>query len=198
MSISEQVSESIERISESNLNSKVALAVAITATFMAIFNIKDGNIVQAMTQAQAHSIDTWSYYQAKSTKEHLAENFKNGLEIQLSMISDNNEKTKNILKDKIKESQGRIDKYEQEKTVIKTQAEELQKEYDRLNIRDDQFDIAEALLSVAVAIFGVTALTRKPPLLVFGILQALVGILFGIAGFLSWNLHPDWLARFLS
>src|SRR5689334_19611163 len=57
----------------SRLNSIIAVAVAIAATLMALDNIKDGNVTQAMAQAQAHAVDAWSYYQAKSTKQNLAE-----------------------------------------------------------------------------------------------------------------------------
>jgi hypothetical protein len=59
--------------SESPLNNIIAVLVALTATFMALCNIKDGNITQAMQQAQAGSLDQWSYYQSKSTKQNLAE-----------------------------------------------------------------------------------------------------------------------------
>ena len=72
--ITETIQESVEHANESKLNSKIAILVALSATIMAICNIKDGNIVQAMGQAQAHSIDAWSYFQAKSTKQSIAEN----------------------------------------------------------------------------------------------------------------------------
>ena len=73
-SIADSVQETIEQTVKNKINSRVALLVAITATFMALCNIKDGNIVQAMSQAQANSIDAWSYYQAKSTKQAIAQN----------------------------------------------------------------------------------------------------------------------------
>jgi len=60
------VKETIERQPEWPLNSWIAGLVAVVATFMAVGNIKDGNIVQAMQQSQAKSVDSWSYYQAKS------------------------------------------------------------------------------------------------------------------------------------
>src|SRR6476661_9874013 len=72
--INDTIQETVEEAGKSRINSKVAIFVAITATFMALCNVKDGNIVQAMDQAQAHSIDAWSYFQAKSTKQALAEN----------------------------------------------------------------------------------------------------------------------------
>jgi hypothetical protein len=58
--------------------------------------------------------------------------------------------------------------------------------------------MAEALLSVAIALFGVTALTRKRWLLGVALVFASFGAIFGWAGFLGWNLHPDWLASVLS
>src|SRR4051812_7326096 len=70
--LDEKISESLEKARESRLNTVVAAFVAISATFMALANVKDGNIVQAMAQAQANGVDAWAYYQAKGTKQNLA------------------------------------------------------------------------------------------------------------------------------
>src|SRR5438477_109040 len=82
--VSETVTEAVERDRESHshLNSAVAILVALTATFMALCNVKDGNVTQAMTQAQAQAVDTWSYYQSKSIKGHLAEQTVDQMRIQ--------------------------------------------------------------------------------------------------------------------
>src|SRR5947208_1555202 len=80
--LNDTIGEAVQHASESKINSRVAIFVAITATFMAICNIKDGNIVQGMAQAQARSIDTWSYFQAKSTKESIAANTLDMLKVQ--------------------------------------------------------------------------------------------------------------------
>ena len=85
-----------------------------------------------------------------------------------------------------------------EKEDIKKQAEDAQKEYDRLNVHDDQFDMSEAALSIAIALLGVSALTRKKWLVAVAVLFAAFGVLMGTAGFLGWNLHPDAFAKFLS
>lgn len=71
--IDEVIGEAVERGTGSRLNSIVAVLVALAATCMALDNVKDGNIGQAMSQAQAKMVDTWSYYQAKSTKQNIAE-----------------------------------------------------------------------------------------------------------------------------
>lgn len=81
---------------------------------------------------------------------------------------------------------------------IRKQAEAAQVEYDRLNVHDDQFDISEAALSIAIALLGVSALTRKRWLVALAILFAGFGVLMGTAGFLGWNLHPDAIAKLLT
>jgi Domain of unknown function (DUF4337) len=45
---------------QSRLNTRVAVTVALLATFMGVCKVKDDNIVQAMQQAQADRIDHWS------------------------------------------------------------------------------------------------------------------------------------------
>jgi hypothetical protein len=195
--ISENITESIERAKESKLNTFIAVLVAISATFVAIFNIKDNNIVQGMSLAQARAIDSWSFYQAKSTKQHLYENTKSNLEIQLITQENLKPLTKEKINNLILDANTKIGKYEKEKEEIKLQAEGYEKEYDALNIHDDQFDMAEALLSLSMAVFGITALTQKKSLFVFGLVFSLLGIIFGISGFLGWNLHPEWLAKLL-
>src|ERR1700733_7356015 len=109
--ISETIQEPVEQAGKSWINSRVALFVAITATFMALCNVKDGNIVQAMSQAQAHGIDAWSYFQAKSTKESIAENSIELLKLQKNPA--NNET--------INKYEQQVARYEKEKAAIKKQ-----------------------------------------------------------------------------
>jgi hypothetical protein len=193
--VSDTITEAVER-ADSRLNSTIALLVSIAATFMALCNVKDGNIVQGMQQAQANAVDQWSYYQAKGTKQNLAEATLDQLQLQRALLAD--PKFASLLDEKIAFYAKQVKKYEKEKGDIKTAAEGAQKEYDRLNFHDDQFDMSEAFLSVAIALFGVTALTKKRPLLAVASVFMFFGILFGLAGFLGWSIHPDFLAKFLS
>jgi hypothetical protein len=186
-----------EHAAESRLNGLVALFVAVVATFMALCNVKDGNVVQAMQQAQAKAIDQWAYYQAKGTKQHLAENSAEMLRIQLEMNPGLRPELRAKVEAKIQAQEAAAKKYGAEKAQIKTEAEAAAKEYDALNIHDDQFDLAEACLSVAIALAGVTALTKKRWLFGVATVFAGIGVLFGLAGFLHWKLHSDLLAKVL-
>jgi hypothetical protein len=194
--ISDTINEAVERASDSRLNSIIATLVAVAATFMALCNVKDGNIVQGMTQAQANAVDQWSYYQAKGMKQNLAEATLDQLQLQRTMLTD--PKFAPMLDAKIAVYEKQVKKYEKEKIDIKAKAEGAQKEYDRLNLHDDQFDMSDACLSVAIALFGVTALTKKRWLLALACLFMFFGVLFGLAGFFAWKLHPDFFAKFLS
>jgi hypothetical protein len=205
--LSDTVSEAIDKAQEeaprggeggSNLNGLVAVSVAIVATFIALCNVKDGNIVQAMEEAQASGVDEWAYFQAKGTKLNIAESARDGLILQREISGAQlSPEARALMDKKIADYDAKIRLYEQEKAEIKKKAEGFKEEYDRLNVHDDQFDMAEALNSVAIAMLGITALTRKRRLLYVAWTFAGFGVALGIAGFAGLNLHPDFLARFL-
>jgi len=185
--INDTIQEPIEGAGKSKINSKVAIFVAITATFMALCNVKDGNIVQAMSQAQAHAIDAWSYFQAKSTKQAIAENSLKLFRMQNSATTIQVEKG----------FEDEISRYEKEKAEIKKQAEGFQKEYDDINLFDDQFDMTDALLTISIAMFGITSLTQKRWLLYFASAVSLVGVILGLTAFMGISLHSSFLSKIL-
>ncbi len=185
--IAETIQEASEHARESKINGKVAIWVALTATFMALCDVKDGNIVQAMGQAQAHGIDAWSYYQAKSTKQTIIENALEQLKAQ------NNPAFAEL----IKKDEEQVTRYEKEKAEIKKQAEGFQQEYDAINVFDDQFVMTSAFLSIGIALFGITALTQRKWLLYFAAGVSILGMVFGLAAFFKIALHSDFIASIL-
>ena len=195
--IEDVANEAIEKSDDQKLNSLIALLVAISATFMAICNIKDGNIVQGMAQVQAKAVDTWTYYQAKSTKQNLAESMADQVQTQIAAGANLSAETKGRLDEMRKKYEGEAQRYNAEKEDVKKQAEDYEGQYDALNVHDDQFDMAEACLTIAIALLGVTALTKKRWLFYFAMTLSAVGFMLGLAGFLGWSFHPDWLAKLL-
>ena len=185
--LSDTIQETTEHARESKMNGRIAVCVALTATFMAICNVKDGNVVQAMSQAQAHSIDAWSYFQAKSTKESIVENAVEILKLQKFPGYE----------ELVKKDEEQIARYEKEKADIKKQAEGYQQEYEDINVFDDQFDMTEAFLSIAIAMFGITALTQRKWLFYFAASVSLLGIVLGLTAFLKISLHSDIISKIL-
>lgn len=124
-------------------------------------------------------------------------NEKNVLEFGLTLQDRPSSRVKEETGKLVQKYAEQIKKYDLEKTEIKMRAENFQRKYDDLNIRDDQFDMSEAMISLALAVLGIAALTRKKALVIFGLSMSALGILFGLAGFVAWNLHPEWLAQLL-
>ena len=185
--IAETIQETLEQSERNKINSRVALFVAIIATFMALCNVKDGNIVQAMSQAQANAIDTWSYFEAKSTKQSITEK-------SLELLKIENKPEAQAM---IKNYEEQIARYEKEKNEISAQAKGYQKQYDDINLFDDQFDMTDALLTIAIAMLGITSLTQKKWLLYFSGSVGLFGIILGLAAFLKISLHSDLISKIL-
>jgi hypothetical protein len=180
---------------KARLNAAVAVTVALLATFMAICKVKDDNIVQAMQQAQADKLDHWAYYQARNVRQELAE----ATAVQLRLALQGRPAADLAGYD---EAIARYDKLAADQTKkkdeVKAQAELDQKHYDALNFRDDQFDLSDALLAIAVALLAVTALTGLWPLFWAALVPICGGVLMGLAGLLEWNIHPDALVKLLS
>jgi hypothetical protein len=194
----DKIQEEIQdHAAESRLNGFVALFVAVVATFMALCNVKDGNVVQAMQQSQAKAVDQWAYYQAKGTKQHIAENSAEMLKVQLEMNPGIKPELHARVEARVAALEAAAQKYGKEKELIRAEAEAAAKDYEAMNIHDDQFDLAEACLSVGIALAGVTALTKKRWLFGVALVFAGIGILFGLAGFLHWQLHSNLLAKVL-
>ena len=196
--MSDAINDAVEKAGGSPLNAIVAISVAVTATFTALCNVKNSNIVQAMAQEQAEAVDAWAYYQSKSTKENIAQSALDQLQLQRDLTANPSPEARALMDKKLAEYTERVKHYEADKATIQKTAEEHRAQYDHLNVHDDQFDMAEALMSIGIALFGVTALTQKRPLLVTALVFAGLGALMGLAGFAGWNLHPNFLAGLLS
>lgn len=183
---------------KSSLNGLVAVSVAVIATFIALCNVKAGNIKQAMQQAQAKSVDAWAFFQAKGTKMNIAESARDGLALQMAINNGSmTPAARELVGKKIADYEAKIQTYDREKAEIKRSAEEFEETYEKLHLREEQFGMAEALTSVAIALLGITALTHRRRLLYVGWTFAGLGLLMGIAGFAHLNLHPAFLAHLL-
>ncbi|HSW06500.1 DUF4337 domain-containing protein [Aquabacterium sp.] len=177
------------------LNTMVAITVALLATFMGICKVKDDNIVQAMQQAQADKLDHWNFYQARNVRQDVAD--AAAVQLRLAKLAAPADKAA-AYDEAIASSVAKAANEAQKKQELKTQAEEDQKTYDRLNYRDDQFDLSDAALAIAISLLAVTALTELSWLYWVSWLPISFGVLMGLSGLLGWAVHPNTLSRWLS
>ena len=179
--------------SRDRFNNMIAIAVALISAFMAVAKIKDDNIVQAMQAAQADKIDYWGEYQARRQRQYLAES--SVTQLKATVTGTPTAETQKAIDDFTKQ----VDYYKGRADEASAKAKKATADYDALNQKDDLFDLSDAFLSVALAMFAVTALTRVRWL--FGLAGVLggTGAFFGVAAFNGWvQFHPDWLVAFLS
>ena len=84
------------------------------------------------------------------------------------------------------------------KDSLRLQAESDQRTYDTMNYRDDQFDLSDTLLALAISMLALTSLTRKRWLYWVAMVPTAIGVLMGLAGLFGWHIHPDTITRLLS
>lgn len=177
------------------LNQCVAITVALLATFMGICKVKDDNIVQSMQQAQANKIDHWNFYQARNIREEVAK----GTLLQLQLAAPSQPAAQGpAYRQAIAQYTQLAEEQAQKKNELKAQAGQDQKDYDAANFRDDQFDLADALLAIAISLLAVTALTHLWWLYFIALVPTGFGVLMGLSGLAGWGIHPDALIRLLS
>jgi hypothetical protein len=178
---------------DKRLSDLVAITVVILSVFMAISKVKDDNINQAMQKAKSESVDAWAEYQSVRIKLHVDEN---GLST-LRLLESTGTISKELAAKQAAEYEADIKKYQGRSVETMAKAKALEAEYDRLNFRDDQFDMSDAFLSIAVALAAVASLVDAFWLLCIAWGTGGFGLLMGIAGFLGFNLRPEWLAALL-
>src|SRR3954470_2350863 len=168
------------------LNTWVAITVALLATFMGICKVKDGNIVQAMQQAQAAKIDDWSFYQARNIRQEIAQSTL--AQLSLARAPDSLVQRYAAL---VKDQAAKKDSLRQAAIADQTT-------YDALNYRDDQFDLSDTLVALALSLLALTSLTHKRWLFWIAMVPTAFGVLMGLAGLLGWHVHPNAISSLLS
>ena len=191
---SKSAAEEAER-DKSRLNSYVAVVIAFLATFMGICKVVDDNIVQAMQQDQASKIDEWGYYQAKNTQQKLFEQSATQFHLEAMTMTG---AAKEFAEKSSAKAEAEAARMKSEKDEQKTKAEDADKDYDARNFHDDQFDMSDAGLSIAIALLALTSLTQKKWLFWLALVPTAFGVVMGTAGLLGLHIHPDFLAKLLS
>jgi hypothetical protein len=180
---------------DKSLNRRVAITVVILSIFMGLSGVKDGNIVQAMQQAQSSGVDSWGEYQATKTKLHIDET---ALAQTRFLAATGGDKIAQATGAETARLTTEIAKYQAEIPTLKTQAQGFQAQYDALNVHDDQFDASDALISIAVSIAAVAALVEIPAALYVAWVFGALGLVMGVSGFMGWSLHSDFMSKLLS
>ncbi|WP_342364271.1 DUF4337 family protein [Terrarubrum flagellatum] len=175
------------------LTNLAALTVVLLSVFIAVAKIKDDNIVQAMQQAKTDEVDTWLEYDTMRTRVSLAE-----MKISLFKVQEAGGATNDALKAEMATAEADQKRLSARAEELLKKAREFKPMIEKLSFRDDQFDMADAFLSVAIAVSAVAVLVEVWPVMIFGWFCGAAGIVMVFAGFLGWSIHPEWLVSLLT
>jgi hypothetical protein len=175
---------------DKRLNRRVAMTVVVLSVFTGVANIKDGNIVQAMAQAQSASVDRWNEYQAAKLKEKLAEATR------LELRAGPGAATPEVAA-AVRALDAEVAHHAADEPRLAAEAKGFSARYDALNVHDDQFDASEAAIATAISMAAVAALAESGWLLAAAWILGAFGLFMGVCGFAGWGFHPDILSTWL-
>jgi len=166
-----------ETESDKRFNDLIAISIAFVATFMALSAIKSGNLDKAIAQSQAERIDNWAWYQAVRVREDMATYELSNLQRLERNAREPAERAR--LATEITAQNGEIAHVRQRKDEVQALARHSESDLASMQPLGDQYDLSDALLSIATALLAICALARVRWLFWFSLIPAAAGLLVG-------------------
>jgi len=162
----------------------LALTTVIFAVCATLSTLKGGGYSTRSVISQAQASDQWAYFQSKSIKGYLYDLQREKLELELKAIKSS------APRPVVAEYQARIDayrekttKYDEEKEVIKKNAEGLEKQRDDAKTHSGAFGLAAMFLQIAILLSSIAALMKKKLFWVLGVAGGCMGLVYFFNGF---------------
>jgi hypothetical protein len=157
----------------------VTLTMAILAVLVASVTLLGHRAHSEEVLLQSRAADQWAYYQAKEIRRRNYELFID----ELAVFSLQSGEQVAAMKEKYAKE---VERYAEELKDIQAEAKKAEDEVKVEESRADRYDLSEVLLEAALVICSITLLTRKRVFWYFGMVLAVIGIGFGISG---WMIH---------
>lgn len=161
---------------------RVALTIALLASFIAFCAIKSGNVAEAMQQAQAERNNGWAWYQAVRVREDMATYELAHLE-RLRRTAAPEEAGR--LDPEITAQNAEIARIRARLAETSARAQAAEKDYERLNRLGDHYDLSDAFIAVAVTLLAVATLSSVRWLYWFALAPAGAGVTFAVAAMIG-------------
>jgi uncharacterized membrane protein YoaK (UPF0700 family) len=156
----------------------VSLTVVVVAVIAAISTQWAGKFSGRVQMSQAQASDQWSFYQAKSIKQHLDETT-------LAQLSHNADLNNAAVAATVTKLKADLARYDQEKADIKVRAEALEKTRDDASKRSGKMAAAISYFTVAIATASICTVTKKKPLWFVSMVLAALGLAQAI---MAWTM----------
>ena len=192
--IAELKEERSEQQHEDRFNRGAALLIAVMAAVLAVGGLGGGNATDDMIISNIRASDTWAFYQAKNVRQTMYEIEAADLESRLPLETGAH---RAALEARIAEYQATVARYDDEpdpeapadpmrgegKKQLMAQAEAFEAARDVAVAKDDNFDLAEVALQLALVLGSVAILAGNRAILTVSGLLGALGALLTLNGF---------------
>ena len=158
----------------------LALTTVVFAVCATLSTLKGGSFSTRAVMSQSQASDQWSYFQSKSIKGYLYELQKEKLELDLKNLK---AASQSEYKTKIEGYAQKIKKYDEERTEIRSRAEELERTRDRSQKHSGAFGMAAMFLQIAILLSSISALMKRKLFWYIGMGAGCFGLLYFFNGF---------------
>ncbi len=158
-----------------------AFTAAVLAVLAALGSLLSGDAANRALVAQTKAADEWAFYQAKSTKQHVAETGRTVLETTAELLKAEPKQ----VKEQIDRLQKEVERDQKDKEEIRHRAEDLEAQSERMFHKHHRFATGVAALQVSIVLASITMLTRSRGLLWVSHAGGVVGLVFVFLGLIG-------------
>ena len=179
-------------VSDAVFRKRVGLFISLLAVLLAITGTGGSNAMKTAINANIERSDAWNFYQARNIRETATKLAEDQLELMLASLPDAAHQATAARIDTYKTA---IQHYESDpandgKAELKAKAEAAEARRDLAQTRGESFEIAEALLQIAIVLASTCILTASRQLLLVSVLFAGIGVVLSANGFLPFFVWP--------
>lgn len=194
--IAEIHEERAENEASERFRNRAALMIAFMAAVLAIGGLGGGNATDDLIGNNIHASDTWAFYQAKNVRQTVYQIAAADIEAQLAGGGLSAQARAGAEK-RLADYRATIARYDSEpdaeapgdplrgegKKELRARAEKFEEARERAAAQDDNFDMAEVFLQLALVLGSVAILALNRWVLMLSAALGIIGTLFTANGF---------------
>ncbi len=167
----------------------IGVYIGVLATMLAICTMGGGNATKDATRTNIEAANTWSFFQAKNIRRTVYGVAADDLDLLIKSNPGMPADARSAVEEKIKSYRSDIARFTSDKKTgegldeLWEKAKEIEKERDISLRKDPYFDVAQALLQIAIVLASVALLTGTNVLVYFSMFLGAVGTLLMLNGF---------------
>jgi hypothetical protein len=199
--IAELHEDKAEQAEADRFRNRAALLIAVLAAILAIGGLGGGNATDDLIGYNIRASDTWAFFQAKNVRQTMYELAVEDLEASLPTLSPVERAS---AERRIAEYEATIHRYDSEpdpeapndplkgegKKELTAQAKSFEAGRERAAAQDDNFDLAEVALQLALVLGSVAILAVNRMILIMSLGLGLIGTFLTLNGFFLFMALP--------